>query len=137
MRRIPDIYAAGREARRPVISVEFFPPKTPEGEARLFGRVLPALAAVRPDFYSVTCGAGGSGVRERTLQIVDKDIRDFRADCLYGFSFGVNSKKPCYRVAFFPAFQRDRGGTISCSLERNKNLTGMRPMRRQSSCKTS
>ena len=76
MRRIPDIYAAGREAGRPVISVEFFPPKTPEGDARLFGRVLPALAAVRPDFYSVTCGAGGSGVRTRTLQIVDRMQRE-------------------------------------------------------------
>ena len=76
MRRIPDIYAAGRKAGRPVVSVEFFPPKTPEGDARLFGRVLPALAAVRPDFYSVTCGAGGSGVRTRTLQIVDRMQRE-------------------------------------------------------------
>ena len=76
MRRIPDIYAAGREAGRPVISVEFFPPKTPEGETGLFERVLPCLAAVRPDFYSVTCGAGGSGVRTRTLQIVDRMQRE-------------------------------------------------------------
>ena len=76
MRRIPDIYAAGRKAGRPVISVEFFPPKTPEGETGLFERVLPRLAAVRPDFYSVTCGAGGSGVRTRTLQIVDRMQRE-------------------------------------------------------------
>ena len=76
MRRIPDIYAAGRAAGRPVISVEFFPPKTPEGETGLFERVLPRLAAVRPDFYSVTCGAGGGGVRTRTLQIVDRMQRE-------------------------------------------------------------
>ena len=76
MRRIPDIYAAGRKAGRPIISVEFFPPKTPKGDQSLFERVLPALAAVRPDFYSVTCGAGGSGVHTRTLQIVDRMQRE-------------------------------------------------------------
>ena len=76
-KRIPDIYAAGREAGRPVISVEFFPPKTPEGDARLFDRVLPELAAVQPDFYSVTCGAGGGdAMRTRTLHIVDRMQRE-------------------------------------------------------------
>ena len=76
MKRIPDIYAAQRAAGRPAISVEFFPPKTPQGDASLFERVLPRLAAVRPDFYSVTCGAGGVGVRARTLQIVDRMQRE-------------------------------------------------------------
>ena len=38
--------------------------------------MLPRLAAVRPDFYSVTCGAGGVGVRARTLQIVDRMQRE-------------------------------------------------------------
>ena len=76
MTRIPDIYAAKRAAGRPVISIEFFPPKTPQGDESLFERVLPRLAAVRPDFYSVTCGAGGGGVRARTLQIVDRMQRE-------------------------------------------------------------
>lgn len=75
MRRIPDIYAAGRAAGRPVISIEFFPPKTPQGDERLFGRVLPRLAAARPDFCSVTYGAGG-GARARTLRIVDRMQRE-------------------------------------------------------------
>ena len=76
MTRIPDIYAAKRAAGRPVISIEFFPPKTPQGDESLFERVLPRLAAVQPDFYSVTCGAGGVGVRARTLQIVDRMQRE-------------------------------------------------------------
>ncbi|MCY4601456.1 MAG: methylenetetrahydrofolate reductase [Acidobacteria bacterium] len=76
MRRIPEIYAEKRAAGRPVISVEFFPPKTPQGDVSLFERVLPRLAAVRPDFYSVTCGAGGVRVPERTLQIVDRMQRE-------------------------------------------------------------
>ncbi len=77
VKRIPDIYAAKRADGRPVISVEFFPPKTPAGDARLFDEVLPALTAARPDFCSVTYGAGG-GTRARTLQIVDRMQREHR-----------------------------------------------------------
>ena len=76
VKRIPDIYAAQRAAGRPVISMELFPPKTPAGDASLFERVLPRLAAARPDFCSVTCGAGGEGLRERTLRIVDRIQRE-------------------------------------------------------------
>lgn len=72
VQRIPDIYAAKRAAGSPVISVEFFPPKTPRGDESLFERVLPRLAEARPDFCSVTYGAGGGGSRARTLGIVDR-----------------------------------------------------------------
>ena len=76
VQRIPDIYATKRAAGRPVISIEFFPPKTPQGDESLFDRVLPRLAAARPDFCSVTYGAGGGGTRARTLQIVDRMQRE-------------------------------------------------------------
>ena len=76
VQRIPGIYAAKRAAGRPVISVEFFPPKTPQGDESLFDRVLPRLAEARPDFCSVTYGAGGGGSRARTLQIVDRMQRE-------------------------------------------------------------
>ena len=76
VQRIPDIYATKRAAGRPVISVEFFPPKTPQGDESLFERVLPRLAEARPDFCSVTYGAGGGGTRTRTLQIVDRMQRE-------------------------------------------------------------
>ena len=76
VRRIPDIYAEKRAAGRPVISIEFFPPKTPQGDESLFERVLPRLAAARPDFCSVTYGAGGGGTRARTLKIVDRMQRE-------------------------------------------------------------
>lgn len=41
------------------VSIEFFPPKTPEGAAKLRA-TRQALYAVKPEFCSVTFGAGGS-----------------------------------------------------------------------------
>jgi methylenetetrahydrofolate reductase (NADPH) len=42
------------------LSIEIFPPKTAEAEARLW-RNLELFAAASPRFISVTCGAGGTG----------------------------------------------------------------------------
>ncbi|HRP97600.1 MAG TPA: methylenetetrahydrofolate reductase [NAD(P)H] [Rhodocyclaceae bacterium] len=50
------------------LSIEFFPPQTPEGADKL--RAAQArLAALKPAFFSVTYGAGGS-TRERTFATV-------------------------------------------------------------------
>ena len=81
VRLIRDIYAERRAQGRPTLSVEFFPPKTPKGDATLFERTLPALQALRPDFYSVTYGAGGS-TRDKTLSIVDQIQRDHDATAM-------------------------------------------------------
>ncbi|WP_176083242.1 methylenetetrahydrofolate reductase [NAD(P)H] [Martelella sp. HB161492] len=43
----------------PRISFEFFPPKNPDAEEQLF-KAVKVLAAYRPDFVSVTYGAGAS-----------------------------------------------------------------------------
>ena len=52
------------------LSIEFFPPQTPEGAAKL--KVERAkLAALKPNFFSVTYGAGGS-TRERTFATVQE-----------------------------------------------------------------
>ena len=53
-------------------SFEFFPPNTPEGQEKLRATTL-QLAQLKPKFFSVTYGAGGS-TRERTLGTV-LDIR--------------------------------------------------------------
>ena len=50
------------------ISIEFFPPQTPEGAEKLRA-VRERLAVLKPEFFSVTFGAGGS-TRERTFSIV-------------------------------------------------------------------
>ncbi len=49
-------------------SIEFFPPKTPEGVIKLRD-VHAQLAQLGPRFFSVTFGAGGS-TRDRTLETV-------------------------------------------------------------------
>jgi len=72
---IRDIFAAAGSTRRPVISFEFFPTKTPEGERTLLEKTIPALGQLKPDFCSVTYGAGGS-TREKTLTIVDSIQRE-------------------------------------------------------------
>ncbi|MCK5943208.1 MAG: methylenetetrahydrofolate reductase [NAD(P)H] [Planctomycetes bacterium] len=58
----------------PVISFEFFPPKTEEGVETLYGTVK-ALRPCRPSFVSVTYGAGGS-TRDRTLELVARIQRE-------------------------------------------------------------
>ncbi len=50
------------------ISIEFFPPQTPEGVDKL-RTVRAKLAELKPSFFSVTFGAGGS-TRERTFAVV-------------------------------------------------------------------
>jgi methylenetetrahydrofolate reductase (NADPH) len=52
------------------ISFEFFPPNTPAGDEKLITQVVPDLAALKPQYFSVTYGAGGS-TREKTLKTVE------------------------------------------------------------------
>lgn len=81
MQFIGDIFAAKRLLKRPVISFEFFPPKTDEGDKALLEKHIPALMQTRPDFCSVTYGAGGS-TREKTLMIVDRIQREHKLTAL-------------------------------------------------------
>jgi len=61
--RIDDIL----ESKRPVFSVEFFPPKTEEGKDDLLATAR-SLRELEPDFVSVTYGAGGA-TRDGTVEI--------------------------------------------------------------------
>jgi methylenetetrahydrofolate reductase (NADPH) len=51
------------------ISFEFFPPNTPVGDEKLISQVVPELASLGPQYFSVTYGAGGS-TRDKTLKTV-------------------------------------------------------------------
>ena len=54
----------------PSISFEFFPPKDSAGEERLWS-ALESLKPIKPNFVSVTYGAGGS-TRDRTIRITSE-----------------------------------------------------------------
>ncbi|MCH8830792.1 MAG: methylenetetrahydrofolate reductase [NAD(P)H] [Planctomycetes bacterium] len=59
--RIPELYSGGNFG----LSIEIFPPKTPQGDESL-RKTLARLSSFQPGFVSCTFGAGGS-THERTL----------------------------------------------------------------------
>ena len=68
---IADLYA---QATGPVISFEFFPPKTDAGYRSLF-RTIEELKQLAPGFVSVTMGAGGS-TRTKTVDLTIEITRE-------------------------------------------------------------
>ncbi len=68
--RIVDLYSQPE----PVISFEFFPPKTDAGYRSLF-RTIEELESLNPSFVSVTMGAGGS-TRSKTVDLVTRIQRE-------------------------------------------------------------
>jgi methylenetetrahydrofolate reductase (NADPH) len=70
----------------PLFSFEFFPPKTPAGEQNLLD-ALEALRPLRPDYVSVTYGAGGSTEqKQKTIDIVSSIKRDFGLEAMAHFT---------------------------------------------------
>ena len=68
---ITDIYT---DADGPVLSYEFFPPKTDAGYRTLY-RTIEDLKQIDPAFVSVTMGAGGT-TREKTVGLTIEITRD-------------------------------------------------------------
>jgi methylenetetrahydrofolate reductase (NADPH) len=89
--KLRDIYS------RPglTVSIEFFPPKTPKGDADLF-REIESLKTLNPSFCSVTYGAGGS-TRDKTLDLVTRIHRDVGLEVMCHLTV-VNQSKDEVRV---------------------------------------
>lgn len=60
--------------KRKSLSFEFFPPKTKRGKVVFFETVR-RLCIFRPDYVSVTCGAGGS-TKDKTMSTIEQIILD-------------------------------------------------------------
>ncbi|HEX6811779.1 MAG TPA: methylenetetrahydrofolate reductase [NAD(P)H] [Planctomycetota bacterium] len=76
---------------KPVVSFEFFPPKTAEGVEVLY-RTVEDLRPCRPSFVSVTYGAGGS-TRDRTLELVSRIQRELGIQTMAHLTCVGSSKK--------------------------------------------
>lgn len=96
---LKDIFAG----HRPVISVEFFPPKTAQGEANLAARVA-VIKALKPSFCSVTYGAGG-GTRDTTLTWVRRLKHEFGIEAVAHLACVGHSRDEILRV--LEQLQRD------------------------------
>jgi methylenetetrahydrofolate reductase (NADPH) len=72
--------------QKPIISFEYFPPKTEQGKDKLLNVTTPALNELNPEFFSVTYGAGGS-TRDTTLGVVST-ISEAGIDVAPHLSFG-------------------------------------------------
>ncbi|MDY0191082.1 MAG: methylenetetrahydrofolate reductase [Desulfuromonas sp.] len=68
--RVTNLY----KNKKPVLSMEFFPPRT-ESAAQTFAKNVTNLAQLKPDYMSVTFGAGGSN-REGSYQTVQQVMRN-------------------------------------------------------------
>lgn len=60
--------------KKAAISFEYFPPKSEAG-AKMLWEAVPRLAALKPDFMTVTYGAGGSN-REGTMEALKRMMRE-------------------------------------------------------------
>lgn len=67
-----------------VLSFEIFPPK-PTSDEKVIYETLNALSDLKPDFISVTCGAGGGNNGEKTVRIAS-DVKN---------KYGIESVAHC------------------------------------------
>lgn len=83
--RVSRLYESNQ---KPVISLEFFPPRNEAAEEK-FGSIVDDLSLLKPDYMSVTFGAGGSnrdGSYQTVKKMMDKNISTVAYIAGYGLS---------------------------------------------------
>lgn len=79
--RIPDIFEAKKRENKPVLSFEIFPPKK-DAALQNIDETLALMCDLKPDFISVTFGAGGSTVDNKTVEIAKKIKKEYSIEPL-------------------------------------------------------
>ncbi len=65
--------------KKPVLSFEIFPPKR-DSELKNIDATLEILCGLKPDFISVTFGAGGSSNHNKTIELAKKIRNDYHVE---------------------------------------------------------
>lgn len=78
--------------KKPVVSLEFFPPKKEAGIETIY-QTLEEMKAVRPDFISVTYGAAGSKTDNKTLALAATIKNKYGFEPLHHLSCIANTKE--------------------------------------------
>lgn len=79
--RIPVIFEKKKKANKPVLSFEIFPPKK-DAALQNIDETLALMCDLKPDFISVTFGAGGSTVDNKTVEIAKKIKKEYNIEPL-------------------------------------------------------
>ncbi len=87
-------------------SFELFPPRTPEGVAKL-PAVIAQLAAVGPEYFSVTHGAGGSDAGWNLRDAADGGETLRRGGCAAFDLRGLYAREYCRALAALPGSGRE------------------------------
>jgi len=67
--------------KRPVLSFEIFPPKRAE-QIKSIDETLEVLTSLNPDYISVTFGAGGSSINNKTVELAKKIKNEYKIEPL-------------------------------------------------------
>jgi methylenetetrahydrofolate reductase (NADPH) len=84
------------QKKEPIFSFEFFPPKTDEGEKKLF-ETLKNLQELSPSFVSVTYGAGGS-TRDKTVGWVSRIKNDLGIEAMAHLTCVGSPQEEIFRI---------------------------------------
>ncbi|MDY6824500.1 MAG: methylenetetrahydrofolate reductase [Thermodesulfobacteriota bacterium] len=88
--RVTDLY----QKKQPVVSMEFFPPRDEKAGAK-FDNTIDELAKLKPDYMSVTFGAGGSN-RDGSYQTVKTVMIDKKQPTVaYIAGYGLGPDEIC------------------------------------------
>jgi len=89
--KVTKLWSTGR---KPTVSFELFPARSPKGAEKL-ENTIDELAALKPDFISVTFGAGGS-TREGSRQLVEKLKNEKQLEVVAYFAgYGLGPEDIC------------------------------------------